>query len=241
MSYIEPDFKKYAAREYGEFGSRFGERGLVKYLMDTIDKTSEFTDKPPYLVEIGVHPYECNTLSLIQDEKWEGIWIDAEPKPVAEIDGYTRFPIQEHIITTDNINPILAKNEVPWDFDLFSLDIDGNDYWIWKMMVFPPRVVIIEYNPHLTINESKVIAYHERFQWRGDRFYGASLKALNKLGIDKGYTLVCAYAHNAVFIRNDCIDNPEDFKYEEIYEYFPVHPFSTPNSILEENQEWIDV
>ena len=33
--------------------------------------------------------------------------------------------------------------------------------------------------------------------------------------------------------------NPEDFKYEEIYEYFPLHPFysSTP----EEVQQWIEV
>jgi hypothetical protein len=102
-------------------------------------------------------------------------------------------------------------------------------------------VVIIEYNPHLLIDESKVAAYWDSFNWRGDRYYGASLKALNKLGTKKGYTLVGAYCHNALFVRNDCIDNPEDFQYEEIYEYFPVHPFETPHSIAKENQQWLDV
>ena len=108
-------------------------------------------------------------------------------------------------------------------------------------MMFSPRVVIIEYNAHLMVNESKVIPYTNYFRWKGDRFYGASLKALNKLGVEKGYTLICAYAHNAVFIRNDCIDNPEDFVYEEVYDFFPVHPFSTPNSIPEDQQQWIEV
>ena len=241
MSYIDTDFKKYAAKPYKKHGSRFGEAGLIKYLMNTVEKTSEFTSKPPYLVEVGVHSFEGNTISLIQDEPWDGIWIDMGESPDLDGDGYKLFPIQKHKITVDNINPILAANKVPWDFDLFSLDIDGNDYWVWKAMMFKPSVVIMEYNAHLLIDESKTIARDDDFYWRGDRYHGASLKALNKLAIEKEYTLVCAYCHNALFVRNDCIDNPEDFKYEEIYEYFPVHAFSTPKSLPESDQVWVEV
>jgi hypothetical protein len=240
MGYIEPDFKKYAQRQCEGWGSRFGEQGLVKYLTNAVEKTSNFTSKFPFLVEIGVHPCECNTIALIQKEDWDGIWIDAEPHGCEE-DGHKRFEIQKEMITTENINPILVKNEVPWDFDLFSLDIDGNDYWVWKSMMFSPRIVILEYNAHFAVDESKVMRYDENHHWRGDRYYGASLLAFNKLAIEKGYTLVSAYCHNAIFVRNDCIDNPEDFKYEEVFQFFPVHSFSTPQSLPESEQVWIDV
>lgn len=236
MAYIEPDFKKYAERRY----TRFGEYGLIKYLVNTVELTTKFTSKSPFLVEIGVHPNECNTLALIQEEKWDGLWFDLRPQKVPE-DGLTRFPIKNNWVRVNNINPLLARYDTPWDFDLFSLDIDGNDYWIWKEMLFQPRIVVIEYNPHLLIDECKVISYWDSFNWRGDRYYGASLKALYKLGVEKGYTLVTSYCHNAFFVRNDLIDNKEDFKYEELYEYFPIHPFKTPHSISKENQTWIEV
>jgi len=234
MKYIDPNFKKYAVKRH----SRFGEYGLVKYLVNAIEPTSKFTSSPPYLVEIGVHPDEGNTLALLQEEAWEGIWVDMVPREVPD-DGMTRFPIQERRVTTDNINALLKQNDVPWDFDLFSLDIDGNDYWVWKALMYQPRVVVIEYNAHLLVDESKVVPYWELFNWRGDRYYGASLKALNKLAAEKEYTLVAAYCHNAFFVRNDCIDNPEDFEYDKIYEHFPIHPFETPNSI--ETQRWLEV
>lgn len=236
MTYIEPDFKKYATRTY----SRFGEDGIVKYLVNAIEQTSKFTSNPPYLVEIGVHPDESNTLSLIQDEEWDGVWIDLKPLEVPD-DNLKRFPINRHWVRRSNINPLLAHYDVPWDFDLFSLDIDGNDYWVWKEMLYQPRIVVIEYNPHLLIDESKTITYWDSFNWRGDRYYGASLKALNKLAVEKGYTLVGAYCHNAFFIRNDIIDNPEDFRYKEIYEYFPIHPVEKEHSVSKENQQWIEV
>lgn len=238
MAYIEPDFKKYATRTY----SRFGEDGLIKYLADTVELTNKFTDKPPYLVEIGVHANEGNTLALIQKQEWNGVWIDLFPdRQKAKDDGLKRFEINKYWVRKDNINPLMAHYDVPWDFDLFSLDIDGNDYWIWEALIYQPRIVVIEYNPHFLADESKVIKYWDSFNWRGDRYYGASLKALYKLGLKKGYTLVASYCHNAFFVRDDCIDNPEDFVYEEVFEYFPIHQFKTEHSIAPENQIWIDV
>lgn len=236
MAYIEPDFKKYAVNGL----SRFGEGALVKHLTNTIELTSKFTSKSPFLVEIGIHPDEGNTLELIQESDWDGLWIDVRPREVPN-DDIKRFPIHGHWIRTSNINPIFSEYNVPWDFDVFSIDIDGNDYWIWDTLLYQPRIVVIEYNPHLLIDESKVVPYKDAWNWRGDRYYGASLKALHKLGIKKGYTLIGAYCHNAFFIRNDCIDNPEDFKYEEIYEYFPCHPFETNASIHKGSQQWVEV
>lgn len=236
MSYIDPVFKKYAERKY----SRFGEYGLVKYLTSTIELTTQFTNKNPYLVEIGVHPSEGNTVGLIQDQDWDGLWIDVRPKPVPE-DDLKRFPIIGEWVKQDNINFLFTKYKVPWDFDLLSIDIDGNDYWIWKALLYKPRIVVIEYNAHLWKSESKVIPYWDSFNWRGDRYYGASLMALTKLGIEKGYTLVASYCHNAFFVRDDLIDNKDNFDYQDIYEYFPIHPFVTEHSMAKENQKWVEV
>ena len=73
-------------------------------------------------------------------------------------------------------------------FDLLSLDIDGNDYWVWMALEYRPRVIVIEYNAHVTAGESKTIVYDPEFRWRGTDYFGASLRALKELGDNKGYT-----------------------------------------------------
>lgn len=118
-----------------------------------------------------------------------------------------------------NINRLFEKYGVPLEFDLLSIDLDGQDFWVWALLDYFPRVVIIEYNPALVIDQSVSIPFDVSHQWDGTQYYGASLLALNKLGISKGYTLLYANAVNAFFVRNDQIANPEDFKYEDIYNF----------------------
>ena len=115
-------------------------------------------------------------------------------------------------ITKKNINKILKKN-CGKEVDLLSIDIDGNDFWVWKSINYiKPRLVIIEYNSFFGPTLSCTIPYNHKFIWdhKNKRsYYGASLKALEKLGKQKKYTLVGVDGNgvNAFFVRDDLAKN----------------------------------
>ena len=109
---------------------------------------------------------------------------------------------------------------MPDQFDLLSIDIDGNDFWVWQRIEARPRVVLIEYNASVPPNERLSIAYDPKFTCGGSDYFGASLLALKELGRRKGYTLVyCERAGvNAFFVANELL--PRGFKplrIEEVY------------------------
>ena len=99
--------------------------------------------------------------------------------------------IKKEKVDASNINFLLAKYSVPREFDLLSIDIDSNDYYVWKALEgYSPRIVVIEYNASFPPTESKTIKYDPNFVWDGTNYYGASLLALKKLGQSKGYILI---------------------------------------------------
>jgi hypothetical protein len=96
------------------------------------------------------------------------------------------------------------------EIDLLSIDVDGNDFWIWKAIeVIQPRVVVIEYNASLGSHKSLAIKYnptHSKLNYHPLGWYhGASLTALTKLAKDKGYALIACESSgvNAFFVRKD--------------------------------------
>jgi hypothetical protein len=164
-------------------------------------------------IEIGVGPgLENNTLALLLSG-WRGMWVDANEADVAtarsrlaEYVGSSRLRIEHEFITRGNVDPLLAGAGFDNDVDLLSIDVDGNDYWIWEAVrSINPRVVIVEYNatwfPPLTLT----IVYQENFRWHGSNYFGTSLKALELLAERKGYHLVgCSFSGvNAFFVRAD--------------------------------------
>lgn len=137
---------------------------------------------------------ECsNTANLRINKGWSGDLFDWEE--FNEI-------VRKWHITAENINDIVLMPE----YDLFSLDIDGNDFWVWQSLNVGQRVVCIEYNSKFENNESYAIEYNPNHKWDGDDYYSASLLALKKLGARKGYTLVYVVDRfDAIFIRRDLI------------------------------------
>jgi hypothetical protein len=117
-----------------------------------------------------------------------------------------KLRVKQCFVTRDNINGLIREAGLDAEPDLLSIDIDGNDYWIWDAIdCAHPRAVVIEYNgvfrpPHQIVQE-----YDPAFEWGSDAYFGASLKALEVLGTRKGYALVgCNFAGvNAFFVRND--------------------------------------
>lgn len=131
-----------------------------------------------------------------------------------------QFDIKNERVTAENIQNLFAKYNVPTDFDLLSIDIDFNDYWVWKSIVdYFPRVVIIEYNSSIPSNESKVVPYDPDSIWDGTNYFGASLLALNNLAIQKGYTLVGCDSNgiNAFFCKTELLSDYSLNSIDELY------------------------
>ena len=175
--------------------SQYGEDGIIEIIFYLIGTSTK------YFVEIGVEDgKECNTRHLQEHRGWTGIMMDGV---------YENPPIKTEFVTAENVNDLLAKYNVPKELDLLSIDIDGNDYWVWKAIEgFSPRMVVIEYNSVHPPTESKVIKYDPEHRWDQTNYFGASLLALVKLGRSKGYTLVgCENKGvNAFFVRDNLIE-----------------------------------
>ena len=98
----------------------------------------------------------------------------------------------------DGLDAILARTPLPKDFDVLSIDIDGNDYHVWKAAVrYRPRVAVVEYNPTIPTAVDFVQPADPTVH------QGTSLLALTKLAHDKGYELVCATSWNGIFVRSE--------------------------------------
>ncbi|MGH2997182.1 MAG: hypothetical protein ACRDM9_12780, partial [Gaiellaceae bacterium] len=110
-----------------------------------------------------------------------------------------------------NIDALLGEHAPP-DVDFLSLDIDGNDYWVWQAIsAAEPRVVAIEYNASFGPERSVIVPYKDGFDRYREHvsgfYHGASLAALTKLGAEKGYALAGCDSRgaNAFFVRRELL------------------------------------
>jgi len=160
-------------------------------------------------VEFGVGDgSQCNTRFLVDVLGWSGVYFESSAVAFERL--HRRLTHREDVatvmahVTPDNVDALFAAAAVPSDFDVLSIDIDGQDYWVWKALVeYRPRVVVIEYNSAIPPTERLV----EPCGHRSDRtsYLGASLGALEKLAAVKGYQLVHTELAgiNAFFVRDD--------------------------------------
>lgn len=177
--------------------SQNGEDGMIAAIFAMIGKTNR------YFVEFGAEDgMQCNTRYLSKHKGWTGLLMDGAHRPGTNV--------KQEFITAENINDLFAKHGVPEEFDLLSIDIDGNDYWVWKAIDagYSPRVIVIEYNACIPALPAVTIPYKADFVWDKTDYYGASLGALDSLARGKGYTLIATDGNgvNAFFVRNDLID-----------------------------------
>ena len=198
---------KFSAHGFRVF-SQWDEDGLIQFLIRQVPIAR------PVFVEFGVQTYrESNTRFLLRHDNWSGLVLDGGQR---YIDAIKADPISwEHdlmavcaFITRENINDLIGASGVCGEIGLLSIDIDGNDYWVWeKLDVVQPAIVIAEYNAHFGAERAVTVPYDPAFERRkahpSQIYFGASLAALARLGKSKGYTLVgCNGAgNNAFFVR----------------------------------------
>ena len=180
--------------------SQCGEDGVLAAIFARCGETNRS------YVEFGCgNGIECNTREPHR-QGWRGLLMDGAENP-----GAADVVIHRHWITPENINALLDEHDVPAEPDLMSIDLDGNDYWVWRAIDRRPRVIVAEYNGNLAADVALTIACDPEHCWDGTDYYGASLLALVGLAREKGYTLVyCSQSGvNAFFVRDDLIaDEP---------------------------------
>ena len=225
----EIDFKDTGYRVF----SQFEEDGKLLFIFSVIGKrTKKFVDIGAWDGVIS------NCANLLVNFDWKGLFIDGDEERI----GYGKQYYSTHpdtiwnrpnfdcsFITRDNVNDIINKHNLSGEIDLLSIDIDGNDYWIWKAIeIINPRVVVIEANLSYGY-DSVTIPYNEQFRYKQDGLCGASVSALHKLGKEKGYRLIGSTngGHNLFFV----VDNEASGKFKEVSPNQIVDNICKQNSI----------
>lgn len=202
--------------------SQFGEDGIIQFLIQNIEIENKF------FIEFGVERYiEANTRFLLMNNNWRGLILDSSMENIQAIqknENYWRYDLtaKQAFVATDNINALIREEEISGDIGLLSIDIDGNDYWIWKAIdIIHPIIVIIEYNSVFGCDRSITTPFRADFDRTrahfSDLYFGASLLALCDLAGVLNYAFVgCNHnGTNAFFVRNDKIGKLNELSPEE--------------------------
>jgi hypothetical protein len=205
--------------------SQFGDDGIIQWLIHHIDILHKT------FIEFGVEDYrEANTRFLMMNDNWSGLVMDgsmANISKIIESEYYWKHELiaKSVFIDLDNINDEIAALSFNKDVGILHIDLDGNDYWIWKdIHVITPIIVIMEYNSVFGKDRAITVPYDKTFNrtkaHHSNLYFGASLPALHQLALQKGYAFIgCNSAgNNAYFVRRDNLnDNVKEVPLEQGY------------------------
>lgn len=180
--------------------SQTGEEGFINFILN------QFEYEKGFLVDIGAGDGETlsNTKLFLDAGLFKGILIDGN--------NHGNKQVKEHWITKDNICELLKKYKCPKDFELLSLDLDGNDYDIIYAICqeYRPKLIVCEINGTIPEGVSKKIAYNPEHTWQNNDYYGFSYSAGLKLAEKLGYVVVFQNdALNMYMVRKDLLDGVE--------------------------------
>ena len=189
--------------------SQAGEDGVIEKVLELLP------DKNNWCVEFGAWDgiLYSNTRNLVVNKKYSAILIESDQEKFKDLQSnYSQYA---SVLTVnryvgfnnhDQLDLILKSTPIPRDFDFLSIDIDGNDYHVWRATEnYQPKVVCVEFNPTIPTEVDFVQAADKRVN------QGSSLIALTELGREKGYELIAVLPFNAIFVKR---------------EYFPVFEIS---------------
>ena len=192
--------------------SQWGEDGIIQYLASVVP-VAERT-----FVEFGVQDYlESNTRFLLIKDNWSGLVIDCSEEHVRAIRNDKLswrhdLTALSAFIDRDNINRLIAQRFRGEALGLLSIDLDGNDYWVWQAITrVRPEIVVCEYNsvfgPKLAVSVPYRADFDRTQAHHSNLYFGASLAALCHLANQKGYAFVGSNSagNNAFFVRSDCL------------------------------------
>ncbi len=195
--------------------SQYEEDGILLYIFSVIGMTHKT------FVEIGSDDgVNSNSANLYFNFGWHGLFIDGNSTSINR--GKKFFSKYPHPwfykpkfvcakVTCENINQLIENAGYQGEIGLLSIDIDGNDYWIWNALeVIQPQVVLIETHDEFGLNNI-VVPYDPNYSFPGKHpdYHGASPVAMTNLAKKKGYRLVGAneLGFNFIFVKNGIADD----------------------------------
>jgi len=182
------------------------EEAMLQRIFELVEPKSKFC------VEFGASDglRNSNTARFLLEEGWRGAFIEGSDYRFGRLQSNWQdnksARLHQAIVTPENAEDLFSQIGVPNSFDLLSIDIDGNDYWVWKAIEnFRPQVLVIEYNPYYEPPKRWVMKYNADHEWDGSSYYGASLESLYWLGQSKEYELLCCdrQGNNAFFVEKE--------------------------------------
>jgi len=199
MIYSNKFYKKYSRNIY----SQNGEDGIIEELLKRL------SIKNGWVCEFGAWDgiHLSNTFNLVKNKNFNAVFIEGDNKKYNDllrtVEKFQNIvPIKayvDHNNTSDSLDNLLKKTNIPNDFDILSIDIDSYDYQVWKSLkMYKPKIVIIEINSSVKVNNSNWVHTPNKYQ-------GTGFKPTYHLGIEKGYKFVL-HTGNMFFIRCDLFD-----------------------------------
>jgi hypothetical protein len=189
-----PPLRRYEAN----IASQCGEDGVIAHALDLVG------DRNRWCVEFGAADgtYASNTFALIDQEDYSAVLIEADGTLFEALQRRHAQSPRVHVLHKlvgfegpDRLEAILATTPVPHDFDLLSIDIDGNDFHVWEALeTYRPKLVVVEYNQTIP-NEIDFVQPRDMAVMQG-----SSLTALTRLAHTKGYRLIHATVVNGIFV-----------------------------------------
>jgi hypothetical protein len=187
--------------------SQNGEDGVLVEIFNRIGVTNR------YFVEFGIqNGAEGNAVLLADVFGWSGLFLEADEEMCERVRRkYAHRPvtIRRAMVRADNVDNLFRDAGVPAEPDLLSIDIDGNDVYVWQAIEsVRPRVVVIEYNSGITEDGPVAQPHDPDRSWDGTGAFGSTLAALDVVAEAKGYR----FAHsdlsgvNAFYVRADLWD-----------------------------------
>lgn len=200
-------------------------------LLEIIFKNTGTRNPTPFCVEFGfdsknlIEGTRPNVSRLILEHNWGSILLDGDNENDA-------IDLHKHFLKPSNICAIFEKYNVPKEPEYVSIDVDSTDLWLFEALIKEYRAMVfsVEYNSHFPIDAAITFPDDGNEYWQGDRGYGASLKALNIVANNHGYSLLWVVpGFDAFFIRNDLIDDRSretSFPFESwrAHSHYRLHP-----------------
>lgn len=205
-----PDLTRFELGVY----SQNGEDGVIAEILRRIGPgRREFVE---FGAERGT---EGNCVALADVFGWSGVLIEADEASARSL--AWKYRDNDNVktvrarVTAENIDQVFADASVSAEPDVLSIDVDGNDIWVWRRLTCArPRLVVIEYNAHLDHARPVAVPYDPDWVWDGTDWFGASLGALELVASEHGYRLVHTELAgvNAFFVRGDLAGHFDDVK-----------------------------